>query len=123
MKEISPYLIWGGIVFAFLALIFVPLLYKSSAPEGFVKCLTDSGVKMYGAFWCPHCIAQKELLGDSVGDLNYIECSLPDRSGQTQECNVAGIEGYPTWEFGDGRRVSGELSFRELSEYSGCPLE
>jgi len=33
-----------------------------------------------------------------------------------------GIEGYPTWEFPDGSRQSGEVPFSQLSERSGCPL-
>ncbi len=77
---------------------------------------------MYGAYWCPHCINQKEQFGPSWQYINYIECSLPGGRGQTTQCEQAGIEGYPTWEFGDGERASGELTFEMLSEKSGCVL-
>jgi thiol-disulfide isomerase/thioredoxin len=29
--------------------------------DEFAKCLTDNGAKFYGAFWCPHCQAQKKM--------------------------------------------------------------
>lgn len=90
--------------------------------DEFAKCLTTNGVKMYGAFWCSHCQAQKKMFGNSWQYVNYIECSNPDGT-QTQECKLAGITAYPTWELGDGTRVSGELTFAELSAKSGCSLE
>ena len=88
----------------------------------FAKCLTEKDVKFYGAFWCPHCQNQKAMLGDSMQYVDYIECSLPDKSGQTPICEGAGIEAYPTWEFADGKRMEGELTFLQLSQLSGCRL-
>jgi len=85
------------------------------------QCLTDSGAKMYGASWCPHCQAQKEAFGNSVRLIEYIECALPN-GGQTQVCNAAGITSYPTWEFGDGTREVGELSLDQLAEKSSCTV-
>lgn len=90
--------------------------------DEFAKCLTSSGVKMYGAFWCPHCENQKKMFGSSWGYVDYVECSLPDKSGQTQVCIQAGIKLYPTWQFHGGERVEGELTFGELGEKSGCEL-
>lgn len=88
----------------------------------FAQCLKDSGVKFYGAFWCPHCQAQKKLFGSSERLLPYIECSTPDSQGQTAICKEQKIEGYPTWEFADSTRESGELTLEKLSEKSSCPL-
>ena len=90
--------------------------------DTFAQCLTDNGAKMYGAYWCPHCIEQKKLFGKSFNNVNYIECSLPNRGGQNAECNAAGIESYPTWEFADGKRVGGSLSLEQLSQNSNCQL-
>ncbi len=90
--------------------------------DSFAKCLTGSGVKMYGAYWCPHCTNQKQMFGDSVQHLAYVECSLPHRAGQTEVCKQAGIQGYPTWVFKDGKTFAGELSMEQLSRYSGCKL-
>jgi len=66
--------------------------------DALAKCLTDKGVKMYGAYWCPHCQNQKKAFGDSFQYINYIECA-DGQNGQTQICKDNGITGYPTWEF------------------------
>jgi hypothetical protein len=89
----------------------------------FSECLTDKGVKMYGAFWCPHCAQQKSMFGSGFERVTYIECSLPDKSGQTQACKDANIQQYPTWEFSDGSRKEGVQTLGELSKRSGCALE
>jgi len=100
--------------------------YNSYSSQGkydsFAQCLTDSGAKMYGAYWCPHCQEQKDLLGKSWKKVKYIECSLPNRGGQTEECNKAGIESYPTWEFADGKRIDSVLSLETLSATTGCKI-
>ncbi len=96
-----------------------PLLAEMDA---FAQCLTDKGVKMYGAYWCPHCQNQKEMFGDSWEKVDYVECSLPEKAGQTQFCKDEGIKGYPTWEFSDGPRIEGEVTFQQLSERTGCSL-
>jgi hypothetical protein len=90
--------------------------------DAFAQCLTESGAKEYGAFWCPHCSDQKKMFGSSWEYVTYIECSNPDKT-QNQTCQEAGIESYPTWEFGDGSRVSGLLSFEQLAEKTACLLE
>jgi len=95
---------------------------SASGPgDEFAKCLTQNGAKMYGAFWCPHCSDQKEEFGDDFQHITYIECSKPDKS-QTEFCTEAGITSYPTWEFADGSREVGKLSFSALAEKTGCEL-
>lgn len=88
--------------------------------DALAKCLTTNGVKMYGAYWCPHCQAQKKAFGKSWQYITYIECALPGGSGQTKECDDAKIEGYPTWENKDGKRLSGEQTMSALAEFGGC---
>ncbi|MDO8460351.1 MAG: hypothetical protein Q7S74_04535 [Nanoarchaeota archaeon] len=90
--------------------------------DSFAQCLTEKGVKMYGAWWCSHCQNQKKAFGSSWKYATYVECSTPDGNSQLPVCKDAGIEGYPTWDFGGGVRLSGEVSFDELSQRSGCPL-
>lgn len=95
-----------------------------SADEKIIKlaqCLTQKGAKMYGAFWCAHCQNQKKTFGKAWQDINYIECSLLNGE-QNELCRQAGIEGYPTWEFGNGQRESNELTFQKLAELSQCPF-
>jgi hypothetical protein len=79
------------------------------------EALTASGAKLYGAWWCSHCQAQKELFSDAFDKLNYVECANPD-STQNTTCKEAGITSYPTWEFGDGTRVSSVLTMDQLIE-------
>jgi thiol-disulfide isomerase/thioredoxin len=113
-------------VILFVLALFVFWSYNSLTAEGkydeFARCLTESNVTFYGAYWCPHCAEQKHIFGKSSKLLPYFECSLPDRSGQTQICNDAGIESYPTWEFADSSRQTGVLNVQQLAQYSGCTL-
>ena len=115
----------GSVIFVVILLTVAFLIFKPE-PEGpgsldaFAQCLTEKGWTMYGAYWCPHCAAQKEMLGDGWKKIDYIECSLPEKAGQTEFCREQGIAIYPTWEFGDGSRAEGELTLEELGQRSGC---
>ena len=100
---------------------------QSSGPgptnyDSFAKCLTEKGVKMYGAFWCTHCQNQKKAFGSSWQYVDFVECSTPDGKSQMGECSAAEIKGYPTWDFGNGTRREGEVSFSEIGKLSGCAL-
>src|SRR3989344_7600520 len=77
--------------------------------DTFTQCLKDKGAVFYGAFWCPHCQAQKKMFGSSVKLLPYVECSTLAGKAQLPECTEKNITGYPTWEFADGSRMSGEV--------------
>ena len=99
--------------------------YTTTEPgryDSFAQCLADNGAVFYGAFWCSHCQNQKAAFGKSVKYLPYVECSTLDGKGQIPLCKEKGIEGYPTWEFADGSRESGEVSFAKLAEKTGCVL-
>ncbi|MDZ4229310.1 MAG: hypothetical protein U1C50_03605 [Patescibacteria group bacterium] len=115
-----------------IGLVLVPLIIyavfatpkiSSGQYDQLAQCLTDKGTKMFGAYWCSHCANQKRTFGNSFSKINYIECSLPDGKTQTEECQQAGINGYPTWEFGDGSRLDGEVSLETLAQKSGCSIE
>lgn len=90
--------------------------------DSFAQCLEEKGAKFYGAFWCPHCQAQKRLFGRSAEVLPYVECSTPDGNSQLQVCIDAKIEQYPTWEFADGSRLTGERTLQELGAKTSCEL-
>lgn len=95
---------------------------KEAGATEFGACLKGADVKFYGAFWCPHCQRMKKLLGEGAYAPIYQECSTPDGQGQTEACKNAKIEGYPTWEFKDGSRLSGEQTLTKLGEKSGCTV-
>ena len=35
---------------------------------------------MYGAYWCPHCQAQKKVFGESFQYVPYVECTQQNRA-------------------------------------------
>jgi hypothetical protein len=115
------------IILGISALLAIYLIIDAIPPapgkyDKFAQCIADTGTKFYGAFWCPHCADQKREFGDSVKYLPYIECSLPDESGQTQVCIDNKIESYPTWEFPDKSRLTGTVALSKLAEKTGCSL-
>lgn len=91
--------------------------FASGVLDDFAKCLATKGATMYGAYWCPHCQNEKAAFGSSFRYVNYVECTQ-----ETDKCNAAGIQGFPTWIFSDGRRFEGEQGLNGLSSESGCPL-
>ena len=92
--------------------------------DGFTRCLKDRGVKMYGAWWCPHCQEQKEMFGASFEYAPYIECGIKgDVHGVAQVCKDENIHHFPTWQFPPmGERVERIFSLEELSDRTGCSL-
>lgn len=107
-----------------LALIIAFVIYikiKLNQPgqyDDFAKCLTEKGVKMYGAYWCSHCKDQKRAFGTSFKYVNYIECTQ-----KQDECNKAGVKNYPTWVFPGDQIIEGEKSLDKISQLSGCSLQ
>lgn len=125
--------LWIGAIIIIIFVVWIAISghNKANVPgelDQFASCLKDKGIKFYGAFWCPHCAAQKALFGNSVKLLPYIECSTADAKGQTQACIDAKITSYPTWEFPPtgtattSFRLSGEIALATLAEQSGCQL-
>ncbi len=100
--------------------------FKSAETPGkldaLAQCVKDRGAIFYGAFWCPHCQAQKALFDKSEKLLPYVECSTPDGKGQKQNCTDAGVTGYPTWVFADGSRLVGNVSLVDLAAKTSCAL-
>lgn len=110
------------IVFILVFLIgFVIWLFIASTPKidesinKFAQCLRQKGVVMYGAYWCSHCQNQKRLFGESFKYINYIECTQ-----EVKKCEEKQIKSYPTWEFADGSKIGGEMSFTSLAEKTSC---
>lgn len=90
--------------------------------DSFAQCLTESGAKMYGAYWCSHCENQKKMFGASFEYIDYTECADPNVEGMLPVCAEAGIEGYPTWILGDGEVIPGEVPLEYLAEKINCEL-
>jgi len=126
MNNVKIFFLIIGILI--LGVIATVLLRNNATPAGpgkydaFATCLKDKGAVFYGAFWCPHCQAQKKLFGSSEKLLSYVECSTADGSGQTPVCIDKGIKSYPTWEFADLSRLTGEIPLAQLAEKTSCEL-
>ena len=119
---VSKRIVIGLAVVAVIAMLY--FLLNGPQPKGyydeFATCISATGAKMYGAYWCPHCAEQKKAFGNSWHYINYVECSLPNNAGQTPVCNAANIATYPTWEFAGGKRIEAVLSFDRLAAETGC---
>lgn len=95
---------------------------RTSPYDAFAQCLTSKKVKMYGAYWCPHCQEEKESFGSAFQYVNYVECGIEGSRAEQPVCKDAGVKNFPTWQFVDGTRAEGTLTLHALSEKSGCSL-
>ncbi|HLD27237.1 MAG TPA: hypothetical protein VJB39_00105 [Patescibacteria group bacterium] len=123
-KKTNHIIIWVIIGLAIVGLIALKV-YLDSRPgelDQFARCLGENGAIFYGAFWCSHCQAQKAMFGRSDKLLPYVECSTPNGQGQLQICQDKNVESYPTWEFADGSRLTGEIALSKLAEKTACEL-
>jgi len=116
------YLAWGGIVVLFVAVYVGGWYYKTHKYDKFAQCLATKQAKMYGLYWCPHCIEQKELFGQSFHYVPYVECAIKGSSEMAPQCKIAGVKLFPSWQFGDEPPKEGVLSLDALSDKTGCSL-
>lgn len=97
--------------------------YKNHKYDSFAKCLATRNAKMYGLYWCPHCVDQKREFGASFHYVPYIECASQDDPHQlTAACKAAGVKLFPSWQFGADPPKEGVLSLEDLSQKTGCSL-
>jgi uncharacterized membrane protein/glutaredoxin len=103
-------------------------LGKGPQPEDpWVRALAEhlvkTDAKFYGAYWCPHCIDQKDLFGSSAKRLPYVECSPGGpRAPQADVCKENNIQSYPTW-IVDGQRLLGTQGLDNLAQLSKFKFE
>ena len=95
------------------------VISKSDANQiKLAKHLTLQGIKMYSAYWCPHCHDQKELFGkEAAKELVIIECASDGKNNQAKLCERKDISGFPSWEI-KGSIISGVRTLEELSRLS-----
>lgn len=114
--------VWGAIVVAGIIILVGFLLTRNtaSAPgkyDDFAKCVASKNLTMYGAVWCAHCANEKKAFGTSFKYIKYVEC--PDN---IKLCTDLGINGYPTWIDGAGKKYEGEQGLVGLAKITGCVL-
>ncbi|MEQ1561536.1 MAG: thioredoxin domain-containing protein [Nitrospira sp.] len=121
-------------IYSLIGLLFVAgvawLIITPGKPgklDSFAQCIKQSGAEFYGAFWCPHCQAQKARFGKSAKLLPYVECSTPDGKDQLSVCKDKGVTTYPTWFFPvanstSTEKVTGEVELEDLATRTSCVL-
>jgi hypothetical protein len=96
--------------------------YSNHRYDEFAKCLASKQAKMYGLYWCPHCIEQKEMFGKAFQYVPYVECAIKDSHELAPACSVAGVKLFPSWQFGTNKPIEGVFPMQELSDKTGCSL-
>lgn len=96
--------------------------YKNHKYDAFARCLAAKQAKMYGLYWCPHCIEQKDKFGASFRYVPYVECAIKGSKELAPECKIAGAKLFPSWQFGTDQPTPGVLSLETLSDKTGCSL-
>jgi hypothetical protein len=116
------YFKWAGVVVLFIVAYGAGWYYKNHKYDGFAKCLASKHAKMYGLYWCPHCIDQKHMFGAAFRYVPYQECAIKGSHEMASECKAAGVKLFPSWQFGSDPPKEGVLSLENLSEKTGCTL-
>lgn len=115
-------LMWVGIALVAILAYAGFWYYSNHRYDEFAKCLSTKQVKMYGLYWCPHCIEQKEKFGKAFQYVPYVECAIKGSRELTPQCKAAGVKLFPSWQFGTNPPVEGVFPMQELSDKTGCSL-
>jgi len=113
---------YGGIAILFAAAYLAGWYHKNHKYDNFAKCLATKQAKMYGLYWCPHCLEQKEMFGEAFHYVPYQECAIKGSSELATACKIAGVKLFPSWQFGMEPPKEGVLSLEALSDKTGCTL-
>lgn len=115
-------LIYGAVLVLLVGAYVAGRYHKNHKYDLFAQCLASKHARMYGLYWCPHCIEQKEMFGASFHNVPYVECAIKGSSEMAPECRAAGLKLFPSWQFGAEAPKEGVLSLEALSEKTGCSL-
>lgn len=105
-----------GVIFALTLAYFLIGGAGTAGYNQFAMCITEKGATMYGTDWCGYCTKQKEMFGDAVKHINFVDCQK-----NQQECKNMKISGYPTWII-NGKEYRGMQQLSTLSDATGCGL-
>src|SRR5437660_12681193 len=81
--------LWGVVAVLFVAAFAAGRYYNNHHYDAFAKCLATKQAKMYGLYWCPHCLDQKAMFGKSFQYVPYAECAIKGSQGMAAELTVA----------------------------------
>ena len=118
----KEYLIYGVIAIVLVGAYYALRHHNDHKYDAFAQCLATKQAKMYGLYWCPHCLEEKEKFGESFHYVPYVECAIKGSSEEAAECKIAGVKEFPSWQFGTEPPKTGVLSLEALSDKTGCSL-
>lgn len=112
----------NGIVFFVIILLFAGFLAygfynknnSSVLVEQVAQCLSETDAILYGTLTCPHCIDQKNMFGEYVSKIEFVNCEQ-----NLQECLEKGVNAYPTWII-NGRSYVGTRDLKTLYNLAEC---
>jgi hypothetical protein len=116
------YLMWGVFALVLVCGYLAGWYYNNHHYDKFAQCLASKQAKMYGLYWCPHCLEQKEMFGEAFHYVPYEECAIKGSSELAPACKAAGVKLFPSWQFGMEPPKEGVLSLAALSDKTGCSL-
>lgn len=117
MKKFLPWIVVVVVIVGLFYWSYALKAIPSGKYDAFAQCVAEQEFTMYGAYWCPHCKAEKARFGDAFQYIPYVECTE-----DVARCEAAGIRGYPTWIATSGERYEGELGLERISKITSCPL-
>lgn len=116
------FLNYGIVAVLLVGAYFAGWYYRNHKYDHFAQCLASKQAKMYGLYWCPHCIEQKQMFGDAFHYVPYVECAIKGSRELATPCKIAGVKLFPSWQFGDEPPKEGVLSLEAISDKTGCKL-
>src|ERR1700726_702435 len=115
-------IIKAATVLVLAAAYFAYWYWNNHRYDAFAKCLAANHARMYGLYWCPHCIEQKKDFGASFKYVPYTECAIRGSRELAPECKAAGVKLFPSWQFGSNQPKEGVFPLDELSDKTGWAL-
>ena len=118
----KKFIIWAVVLIVLAGGYALLWYHQNHKYDAFAQCLATHDARMYGLYWCPHCIEQKEMFGASFQYVPYTECAIKGSSELVPACKIAGAKLFPSWQFGADPPKEGVLSLAALSDKTGCSL-
>lgn len=108
------------VVILFVGVYYAGWYHKNHRYDAFAKCLASKNAKMYGLYWCPHCLDQKKMFGESFEYVPYVECAIKGSHEMAPECKAAHAAHFPSWQFNGGPLQEGVRTLDDLGARTGC---
>ncbi|VVB77539.1 Uncharacterised protein [uncultured archaeon] len=101
------------VILVIFGINYIKGLNKVQGEPDLMKCISEKAI-MYSQKSCPHCITQKEMLGNFTSLFTIVDCKE-----EPQKCSDNEIKLTPTWII-DGKKVEGVQQINQLKELTGC---